>query len=372
MHIVPGLGDGGAEAILYRLIKSLKQFEYRVVCLGKEGKYSVLLRELGIRVDVLDLEPNFAGFLRLPIIVRIYMDFRPQVIQGWLYHGNLVASIFRLAKKKPRVLWALHHSDLVRGVDPWHTHASSKLCAMLSPSTPDAIICVANSTKRAHFESGYNSEKMVVISNGYDVEHFRPDSHARNSLRSALGIGKNLFVFGTVARYAPQKDIPNALNAISKLASAMHQFVFLFVGEGMSRENHELTMQIKRLGIEDYVQLLGTQQEIHKIYPALDVFVSSSAFGEAFPNVISEAMSCGVPCVTTDVGDSALIVGQTGKTVPPSDARELSIAMQTMMVLSQKKTEWANRKSDARARIVEEFNLVSSASGYEKLWMMER
>lgn len=368
LHVAPGLGDGGAEAILFRLVSGLPHLEHRVICLGPSGKYEHLLKKIGVEVIVLELTLNWSGVRRLLLARRMVKNYRPRVVQGWLYHGNLVASLLALGSRTTKVFWSLHHTKLVKGVDPWHTLLAAKLGVLLSYLSPKTIVCVAQASRTEHRKSGYYPLKLKVFPNGHDVALYRPDDAARNNFRSAVGIPPGVFVFGTVARDAPQKDLPNLLNGISLLSASRDDFVCFLFGEGMTDENTALVSLIGDFGVGSVVRLMGPQASMHEIYPGLDSHVTSSAFGEALPNAICEAMACGVPCITTDVGDSGEIVGRTGLIVPPSDPVALREAMELMIQLSDVGEQWLARKKQCRSRIAKDYGLEKMLGAYFGLW----
>ncbi len=368
LHVVPGLGDGGAEAVLFGLVARLSNFEHCIICLGPSGKYERMLNDVGAKVVVVNLKFTWSAIGRLSATRHMVGDFRPEVVQGWLYHGNLAASILTLGFRRTRLFWSLHHTNLVKGIDPWHTRLVSKIGSFFSYLLPRKIVCVAETTRKLHEMCGYDPRKLELIPNGHDVELYSPNDIVRDQFRTSMKILPDVFVFGTAARYAPQKDIPNLLNAISHLCASRDDFVYFLFGEGMTVENKSLADLVFDLGISSKVRLMGPQVSMHQIYPGLDAYVSSSAFGEALPNVICEAMACGVPCVTTDVGDSGEIVRGTGLKVQPSNAVALGDAMEVMMRLSDDGEGWRVRRKNCRARIVKDFSLEKSARAYSDLW----
>jgi glycosyltransferase involved in cell wall biosynthesis len=119
-------------------------------------------------------------------------------------------------------------------------------------------------------------------------------------------------------------------------------------------------------GHGDRFSLLGRREDVPSVLNACDVVVSSSAYGEGFPNVIGEAMACGVPCVVTDVGDSRSIVGATGTVVAPEDAGALSAAVLELLAASP--AARSDLGEGARLRIAAEFDIGVIAERYRALW----
>jgi glycosyltransferase involved in cell wall biosynthesis len=213
---------------------------------------------------------------------------------------------------------------------------------------------------------GYAADKMVVIPNGFDLDLFRPQKTARLSVRQEFGIPDNTLLIGLVGRYNRQKDYGNFVEAAAMLHRQIPTTHFLLCGDGVNWENNLLAQRIDAAGLRSYSHLLGRRQDIPWLVAALDIACSSSSFGEGFPNVIGEAMACGVPCVVTDVGDSALIVGDTGKVVLPRDPAALASAWRDL--IDQGETMRLRLGEAARSRIKKNFDLQSIARRYENLY----
>jgi glycosyltransferase involved in cell wall biosynthesis len=217
-----------------------------------------------------------------------------------------------------------------------------------------------------HIELGYPEEKMVVIPNGYDLDQFSPDEVRRKEFRAHWNIREDSILIGAAGRFHPQKDYRTFLNAASVLSRMFPRVVYILCGRGMDRTNDQLVRWIEEFGVGEQVRLLGEQQNMAAFYNGLDIFTLSASHGEAFPNVVSEAMSCGVPCVVTDVGDAALIVGKTGVVVSPGDPDALAAGWMKLMNLSE--AEKAELSSSARGRVVAHFSLETMVEAYENLY----
>jgi glycosyltransferase involved in cell wall biosynthesis len=355
--------------MLYRLLSRLDRtrFTPQVVSLLDHGPISRKIQSLGIPVRSLGMKigiPNPAAVLRL---ARWLRQDQPDMMQTWMYHADLVGCLAaRLGGNIP-VAWGIHHSNLSSETSSRLTHLTAKTCALLSHWLPDRIVCCSEASRQVHTVLGYAAEKMVVIPNGYDVETFRPDSGARSSVRRALAISEDAPVVGMVARFDPQKDHRTFVRAAQLLHRDRPDAYFLLVGDWMTWENQELARWIDEAGIRTRCQLLGRRDdEIPNLTAALDIASLSSAYGEAFPNVVCEAMSCGVPFVGTDVGDVALIVGQTGIVVPPRNPEALAAAWRTMLEMGCEGRR--HMGVAARQRIRERFDIAEITGRYEHLF----
>ena len=355
--------------MLYRLISTLDRtrFTPQVISLVDEI-YPVVgekLKKSGIRVRSLGIShgrPNPLSLLRLALWLR---QDQPDVVDTWQYYADLAGGLAaRLAGGIP-VVWGIRHCDLSIEGNTRALLLTAKACARLSRWLPDRIICCSEASRKVHTALGYVAEKMMVIPNGYDLEAFRPDSAARESIRQELQIPQEAPVIGLVARFHPQKDHRNFVRAASLLHQDRPDVHFVFCGQGVDWENRQLTTWIEEAGIRSRCHLLGLRNDIPKLTAAFDI-ASLSSFGEAFPNIVSEAMSCGVPCVVTDVGDAAQIVGETGLVVPPKNPVALAEAWRKMLDFGR---ESRNRLGmAARQRIMEQFNLSQIVDRYQSLF----
>jgi glycosyltransferase involved in cell wall biosynthesis len=370
LHIITGLYDGGAEAVLFRLCTEDQQERYHVVSLMDGGKYGPLLQEHGVPVSYLNMPRAKVTFLGLWRLWRLIREVRPDVIQTWMYHANLVGgSIARLAGRR-NIVWGIHNTTLVPGESRSSTILVAKLCARLSRLVPRKIVCCAQRAQQVHSLLGYDASRLRLIPNGYDLSVFQPDADAGLLLRQELGLGPSEPVIGFVARFDPQKDHANLLEALARLKGQQCCPKCLLVGTGLESDNTTLVQRIASLGLAEQIILLGRRSDIPAVMNALDLHVMSSAFGEAFPNVLAEAMACGTPCVSTDVGDAAVILGDTGRIVPPRDPEALAKAISEL--LAERGSEaWEARKETARRHIAENFTIERMIKSYHAVWFEE-
>ncbi len=367
MHIITDLADGGAEGVLYRLVINEKTNEHHIISLMGEGKYGSLLREAGVSVTTLDMPRggiSIVGVYRLWKTVRLW---KPNVVQTWMYHADFLGGLVcRMAGVKP-IVWGVRHSDLDPERSSRATIMIAKLSSRLSRFIPKRIAVCAHRAVLVHAGLGYAADRMVVIPNGYDLTRFVPDAGSRSRLRQELGVPDSMPLIGMVARSDPQKDHANLINALALLSQMMIPFRVILVGAGMTRDNQEVAGYISQCGLKDTVLLLGPRGDIPAVMNALDIHVLSSS-SEAFPNVLAEAMACGTPCVTTDVGDAAFIVGNMGWVVPPRAPAELSVALAQAITEWKDEDTWSERKRMARERITDNFSIERMVKRYREVW----
>ena len=334
-HVITSLSEGGAEAVLYRLCTYDKQNQHTVISLMDSGIYGPLLEASGITVYCLGMPRGRVTFTGIWRLWRLLRSERPDVVQTWMYHADLIGGIVARLARIPTVCWGIRHGNL----DPVKTARSTiltvRVCAWLSHWLPDAIVSCSVQAAAIHQTLGYAREKFTIIPNGYNLVELAPDSEVRAQLRREWGINDKTILLGMLARYDPQKDHASLVNALRLVKHKKASFQCVLVGAEINANNHELCRLIESQGIKDNVLLLGPRRDIPGIMNALDIHVLSSSFGEAFPNVLAEAMACGTPCVTTDVGDAALIVGDTGWVVPPSNSELLANAISEAIAETQ-------------------------------------
>lgn len=354
--------------MLYRLLARIDRtaFDPRVVSMTDVGPIGEKIRALGIPVQALGMRrgvPDPLGLLRL---ARWFSSDPPHVVQTWMYQADLVGGIAaKLAGGMP-VVWGIHSTGLdprsVTRLKIWTVRA----CAWSSRWLPTRIVCCAKASGKVHTELGYEARKILVIPNGADTTAFRPVPEARVSVRKELGLPEGAPLVGLVARFDTPKDHHNFVRAAAILHARLPDVRFVLCGDGITRENPQLAGWIDASGLHSCCYLLGRRQDVPRLTAALDIASSSSFYGEAWPLVVGEAMACGIPCVVTDVGDSALIVGDTGRVVPPKDPEALADAWHELLTMSP--GERVRLGLAARRRIEEHFSLSDAVAQYEQLY----
>ncbi len=374
LHVITGLTVGGAEMSLLRITQELRRLGIVsiVVSLGSKGGVLSLFEKEGVEVYSLDLRKKLPFLLpfRFFGLVRILRRVRPDVVQGWMYPGNLASSLaVSCVGSAIPVYWNIRQSLYSFKYEKPFMSLLIRLSAWFS-RTPTRIIYNARTSAFHHEGVGYDAAKTLVIPNGFDTEIFKPTPpEVRRAARERLGLPVDAFLVGLIGRDHPKKDRAGFLKAAALAASDIASIHYLFLGRGMEKPDHPLRALALAHGLEDRVTFLGEKAEIHEWMTVLDVAVSSS-FTEGFPNVVGEAMACGVPCVATDVGDTAHLVGDFGYLVPPRDPTAMSQALVHLGKLSPEGRREIGRKG--RERIFALFSLKSSAARYAALYQATR
>jgi len=368
LHIITCLNNGGAEAVLYRLITADKQNSHQVISLMGPGLYGERLRVHGIPVHSLHMPRGWVTPRGLLKLYRLIHGINPDVIQTWMYHADLLGGIVAWFSGKREIVWNIRATRLQPEYISQSPPLVVRLCIALSNIIPKEI--VVNSVQGWNFHSnlGYPDHKMIVVPNGFALSQLKPDSNARMKVRDELGMKQDYILLGMVARWDLLKDHANLLAAISLLkAEEVPNWRCVLIGPNMDGNNTELSELLKKYRVCDRVILIGPRSDIPAIMNALDLHVLSSVV-EAFPNVVAEAMACGTPGVVTDVGDAAYIVGETGWVVPASNPQALASALRESRVSFTDQVMWSKRKAACRERILENFSLERMVSAYSRIW----
>lgn len=369
IHIITGLHTGGAEMMLYKLLSRSTQsrFEHIVLTLmNKETGIGNDIEDLGVPVYDLGLSQGSISVLAIRRLLKIVHKVRPDVIQGWMYHGNLAASFGRMfSRQKVPVIWNVRHSMHGLKFEKGSTIVAIRISAVLSRSTHRIIYNSSRGAKQ-HERLGYCADHTIVIPNGFDCELYKPSVAARESLLRSLGVDDSNILIGSVGRFHKQKDHSNLLKAAGILARKYNNVRFVLIGRDVDGCNKEIVDLVSHNHISNKVYLLGERKDIPELTAGFDIATSSSRYGEGFPNVIGEAMSCGVPCVVTDVGDSAWVVGNTGKVVQPRDAE--SLARGWAELINEGRAGRAILGTKARQRVLDNFTLSKIVTQYETLY----
>ena len=362
LHVITGLSTGGAEMMLFKLLSCLvrETVSNEVVSLTGIGPVGERITDLGVKVHALGMGRALPSPPKLFSLARMMREARPDIVHAWMYHANLLAGVAAKFARSPPVIWGIRQSNLDPRLSKRSTILTARLCARLSTRLPARILCCSAVARDVHVALGYAPEKMAVIPNGFDLERFRPDGEARIAVRRELGIGDDAPLIGLVARFDPQKDHRSFIRAAARLLESGTGAHFLLCGEGIDADNRELGGWINAGGIGANCHLLGLREDMAGITAALDIAVSSSAFGEGFSNAVAEAMACGVPCVVTDVGDSGLMVEDTGRVVAPKDSAALGEAMAGLLGIGAEGRARLGRA--ARRRIEENYSLPDIAA----------
>ena len=347
---------GGAERQLVALAIGLRHHGHTVTVavFYADGPLEEELREAGVPLHSLNKSGRWDTLGFIWRLVKLVRREKPDILHGYLSVSNILTVLIGLIHPRVRVAWGVRASNMNLSDYDWLMRFSYRVECWLSRFA-DLIIVNSHAGLCYAASNGFPRKKMIVIPNGIDTVRFRPDINAGQKLRSEWGVRESELLIGVVARLDPMKDHPTFLKAASLLAEERADVRFVCVGDGPDDYRHELRALGQQLGLTDKIKWAAGRDDMPAVYNALDILVSSSSFGEGFSNVVGEAMACCVPCVVTDVGDSALIVGDNGDIVPPADVEAMKTAISK--VAERIRAADYNRESN-RQRIVDRFSVI--------------
>jgi glycosyltransferase involved in cell wall biosynthesis len=367
MHVITTLGPAGAETMLSRVATGMDgtRFENEIVSLTGILDLAERMRAIGVRVRTLGMKTGLPNPLLVMRLAQWIRESKPDVIHTWMYHANLVGALAARVAGDVPVVWGIHHSALDPRIDKRRTMFVNRACAFLSRKLPARIVCCSEASLRLHKKLGYATELLEVIPNGFDLEQAKPNPTAALSLREELGVPADAILIGIAARFHPHKDHCNFVQAAALLHKQLPEVHFLLCGLDVTWQNPQLAEWIHAAGIGDCCHLLGVRQDMPRLFAGMDIATNASC-SEAFPLAVGEAMACGTPCVVTDVGDSALIVGKTGIVVPPGDPHSLGEAWRKLI-----EAGFAARHRlgmAARHRVQQHFALPAIVERYQAIY----
>jgi len=362
-HVISDLDTGGAEMMLAKLVGAMDRprFSNTVISMTDRGQLSELIESSGVAVHTLGMKRGRPDIFAAPRLIRLFKTLNPTIVQSWLYHADLLSTLAVKFSGAPILVWNVRCSNMeLKRYSPI-TRGVQRALAWWS-ATPTAVIVNSEAGKQQHERLGYRPRRWEVIPNGFDTQHFHPDSNMRLSLRKEWRIPEDVVIIALVARVDPMKDHDTFLEAAQQVASARKNVCFFLVGKG----TQTLAPAVAAKGLTDRVRILGYRGDIECLLPGVDVLCLSSAFGEGFPNVLGEAMACGIPCVSTDVGDARSIVGDTGLVVPARAPASLAHAIIDLIDRGPVAREHLGRA--ARARIETDYSLARIVHRYSEVY----
>lgn len=364
IHIISGLNAGGAEKMLYKLLTHTDKQKYRheVISMTDKSVYGPLIENLGIKVHCLEMKrgiPSLKSILKARKIVK-----NAEVIQTWMYHADLLGFIIYKITACKKIIWGIRRSNLDRDKNKLLTLLIVKINSLLS-SKVDYIVSCSIEAKKVHIRAGYSKENFIVIPNGFEINTIAGTSELKLKIQNELELNPKDRIIINIARWEKLKDHNNLFSALQSVKLQKKNVKLLLCGLDMESENHELISLINKYELNETILLLGVRNDIPSLLAATEMLVSSSS-DEGFPNVIGEAMVSKRPCVVTDVGDSAYIVGDYGIVVSKQNSMRLAEGMLEMLNKSVEQMKYLGDCS--RDRIVNNFDIKDITKRFEKLY----
>ncbi len=349
------LGCGGAERQLVLMAKALaRTHQVEVVTFYSGDNHFAGDLALAPLLHSLDKRGRWDVLPFMTRFVRHLRQTRPDVVYAFMGPASLVALAARAAAPDTRLVWGIRSSNMALDRYDWLAARLRFLECRLSRFA-DLLISNSEAGRDQALADGFANRQILVIDNGIDTSVFRRRPGAREALAQRLGLPAGTPLVGTIARIDPMKGYEVFLQAAEQLHQALPQVHFVAGGAGAAGYTATLRDQARARGLDQHVHWLGQVDDVSGLYSAVDLYTSASVFGEGFSNAVGEAMACGAPCVVTDVGDAARIVGDTGLVVPAGDAPRLANAWRQLLDLpADARLAWGMR---AQQRVVEHFSV---------------
>ena len=353
-HIITGLERGGAERSLFNLLAATdlnKETNNMVISLMSEGYYGPLLKEKKIFLSCLNMN---RGQINIRSIIKLYQVLKktkPDIIQGWMYHGNLAALLGTfITNKKTKLSWNIRLSLETYPEMKFKTRLAIKLGAMFSKKA-DSIIYNSTRSLNQHRQFGFSNNNDCYIPNGFDNEKWKPNKNLKYKVKKSLGIPNDVRVIGYVGRGDEQKDLPKLFRVFNTIKKNHPNVILIAVGKNL--EKYALNF--------DRIIFLGERSDVHEIMASFDILCLTSK-AEGFPNVIGEAMLSGLPCTSTDVGDTKNIIGKTGWIVPTNSTTLFAKYLDSLLKMPLKEIKKYGKS--ARKLIIKNYDINKIRSQY--------
>lgn len=364
-HIIPSLDVGGAERMLIRLLSQngKERFIPSVISLMGEGELGPQIRDMDIPVRTVEMRssiPQIKSIYRLSSHVN---NLNPDLVVGWMYHGNLAATWAAFGGKRRPLIWNIRHSLIDINLEKPMTRYVIKAGALLSRS-PQKIIYNSQVASLQHEKAGYQKNNRIVVPNGFELDRFIPDQKVRARIRKKLSIGSEDQVIGLVGRSHPTKNYKEFILSLARFKEKLAGVKIIIAGRGVDDKNGNLHQAVKQSSLSEIVILLPQTDQPEMLYQTFDLLALPS-LTEAFPNVVGEAMACGVPCLVTDVGDASILVGDTGF-VSSRDMNEFTNILINLLNYSGQELKKLGAK--ARLRMLENYEISDVTKRYNEIF----
>jgi glycosyltransferase involved in cell wall biosynthesis len=344
VHIISSLNVGGAEMMLYRLIKQSTNNpddQHIVISLLPKGELKSKYQAQGINVFMLDIKAK--PFATCKEIISILKRVNPKIVQTWMYHADFIGGILARFSGFKNVFWGIRNTHVPKGSKS--TYILMKILALLSYVIPKKIICVADSAKDSHVLEGYCSKKMLTISNGYDFNSLVANSN--NNVRREFDLDDQTLVIGCLGRFHNDKGQDLFIEAVAKFSH--NKYKFMLVGRGCDWNNAELVSHLDKYNLRESFILAGERNDVANCLSSFDVFCMPSRT-EGFPNSLAEAMAIGLPCVGFNVGDAQKLSGEGVELINPNDIEALFLSLEKIASNSEVQRTLLGEKASIRVK----------------------
>lgn len=365
VNIINGLGHGGAESNLCKVVLNDKKNTHIVISLTSLGIWGKKLIEEGVSVHSLNLNNYSLNLQSIKKIFKIINNYKPDLVHSWMYHSNLITILIYYKYKKIKIIWNIRGS-FERKLTKLKTKFIIYLCSFFSNFVPSKIIYCSKYSMSVHEKIFYNKNKSLFIPNGFSIPKILNIKERKDSFLKHHKLNHKTFVIGMAARFDPHKDYENLFQVIKMTSRFEKKIIFLLAGEEMNYENIDLMNLINNFNIRDKIILLGKFANINDFYSILDMHILTS-LSESFPNVIAESMSIGIPNIATDVGEAKNIIKNNGWIVSINNPKNFYQSLIESIKLFENQDSWNDLKKSCIEEINKNFSIEKMLSNYNKI-----
>ena len=365
LFICNSLDIGGAEKIMYEIVKNFKNYKTEIICLTKKGHHSNLIENENIKIFYCNLNKNLFDFLKVINMYKKILMKRPKIIHSFLYHSDILASIIGKLTFTKVILWSVHH-DFIKSENTILRNIQVRFLSLFSKFVPNKIIYCSKESLYNHERYGYSKRKSILIKNGICTKIFYPRKNLNHKIKKLLNLKKDEFLIGHLARFHPIKGHKILLKSLKLVKSKNKNFKCLMIGKGVNKKNVLLNNLIKKNNLEKNIILYGETRFPQKLINSFDINVISS-LSESSPLALIEAMATGIPTVATNVGSIKETLGQTGWVVKNNSPQDLA---DKLVYIIDNKSTLKNKSNLARERVISKYSQVQMLKGYELIYKL--
>ena len=359
IHIISGLERGGAEKSLLNLI-SLSKFNHKIINLGKTTTFAKKFEKKNCTVINLNINGIYSFLKGILSTIKIFKKDKKYIVQSWMYHACLFISVVNIIYKSKFINWIFVASNLSKNLISDKTRFIIFLLKFFCQSKSIKIIACDEVTKNAHIKLGFNKNKISVLYFGIPI---------RDTLIPSYG--NDIINISCVARFDPQKDHKTLIEAFNMVKIKRSKFKLYLIGRGINKENSYLTNLINKsnLILNEDIYLCGEHNNIEEFLSKINLNILTSV-GEGLPLSLLECMSLGIPCISTNVGETKKIISNHGWLVEKSNLKNITEnIIEAINEWENNNTLWQSRRLSGYHHVKLNFSIEGMVTNFEKIWL---